>query len=216
MAKTILQRWTDSFSGEENAPDASRDKTSNQVNRVTNTLSDRGIGMNNWTSLKPVQPGRYSQKIALLWDLYLGEGVAAQKSTDAGDIGLKDAALALGDIKFDGGTYGSVDAAGNALLNGIARNNNIRAHGVTDAMNAFQTGKFGGATYANRFGAFFAGMDAVTDISNFVKNNYRMAAANPNGDFSNFTAHAFTDSGSKNGRPDRLPTTTLDTLAPTQ
>ena len=47
MAKTILQRWTDSFSGEENAPDASRDKTSNQVNRVTNTLSDRGIGMNN-------------------------------------------------------------------------------------------------------------------------------------------------------------------------
>ena len=214
MAKTILQRWTDTFSGEENAPDASRDKTSNQVNKVTNTLADRGIGMNNWTSLNPVQPGRHNQKIALLWDLYLGEGVAAEKSTDGGDIALKAADLELGDIKFDGGTYKTAGAAGNAILNGIARNNNIRSGGVTDAINAFQTKTFRGVTYGSGTDAFMAGMDAVTDISNFVKNNYRLAAANPSGAFSNFTAHAFTDTSNKDGA--ELSTTTLDTLAPTQ
>lgn len=210
MAKTILQRWTDTFSGEENAPDASRDKTSNQVNKVTNTLADRGIGMNNWTSLNPVQPGRHNQKIALLWDLYLGEGLAAEKSTDGGDIALRTQQLGLGDIKFDSATYKTADAAGVAILNGIARNNNIRAGGVTDAINAYHAEE----DDSKKYDAFFLGMDKVTALTNFVKNNYRMAAANPNGDFSNFTAHAFTDTSNDDGA--ELSTTTLDTLAPTQ
>ena len=214
MAKTILQRWTDNFLGESNAPDASRDKTSNQVNKVTNTLSDNAIGMNNWTSLNPVQPGRHNQKIALLWDEYLGNGLLARKSTDAGDIALKADNLNLGDIKVDGATYNDTTAAGTAILNGVARNNNVRSAGVTDALNAFQTKTFRGATYETGMEAFAAGADFVEDVKVFVKNNYRMAAANPNGDFSNFTAHALTDTSNQAGQ--LLVTTTLDTLAPTQ
>ena len=205
MARTILQRWTDTFLGASNAPDADRDKTSNQVNRVKNTLSDKAIGMNNWTSLNPVQPGRHNQKIALLWDEYLGNGLLGRKSTDAGDIALKADNLDLGDIKVDGATYKDTTAAGTAILNGVAKNNNVRSSGVTDALNAFQTGGFD---------AFFAGADKVEDIKVFVKNNYRMAAANPNGTFSSFTAHALTDTSNQAGQ--LLATTKLDTLAPTQ
>lgn len=214
MAKTILQRWTDTFLGASNAPDADRDKTSNQVNRVKNTLSNPSIGMNNWTSLNPVQPGRHNQKIALLWDEYLGNGLLGRKSTDAGDIALKAEDLDLGDIKVDGATYKDTTAAGTAILNGVARNNNVRSGGVTDAINAFQTKTFRGVTYADGFDAFAAAADYVEDIKVFVKNNYRMAAANPNGAFSSFTAHAFTDTSNQAGQ--LLTTTKLDTLAPTQ
>ncbi len=187
MADTILQKWTNTFSGQQNAPDASREKTSNQVNRVVNSLSDRAIGMNNWTSLNPVQSGRYTMKVGLLWDQFLGAGISmasASISVDGGDISLRSTQLGL-DTKFEGATYQSKQAAGNAALNGVARNNNVRAQGVTDAINAFNTGGFD---------AFFKALDNVTEINAFVKNNYRLAVANPNGVFSNFTAAGFSNS----------------------
>ena len=204
MAQTILQKWTNTFSSQQNAPDASREKTSNQVNRVVNSLSDRAVGMNNWTSLNPVQSGRYTMKIGLLWEQFLGDSnpiAVASNSIDGGDISLRSAQLGL-DTKFEGATYQNKQSAGNAALLGVARNNNIRAKGVTDAINAFNTGGFE---------AFFKAGDNVTEINAFVKNNYRLAAANPNGVFSNFTTAGFSNEVDGENK-----TTTLDTLAPTQ
>ena len=209
MATTILKKWQDSFGGANGDPTKNRAKTSRSSVYVRNTLSDPALGGNDWAYGNEVPTYRHTGKVGLLWDHFLNPNVgdatvaaartAGNVGVDAGDQSLDSSKLSMGILGYDRTKYQNRGAAAAAVLTAISANNNIRSIGLTDAIDAFQRVGFGDTGEAlNQAGAvkgFFYFMDKVQPIAanNFIKNNYRLAAANPDGVFSNFTSAAFSD-----------------------
>lgn len=183
MPTTLLQKWSNAFAT--TPPDAERAKTSGGVNSISNSLSDDALGMNNWNSTIPIPSTRHTQKIGLLWDLFL--------NPDAADIGfgangnVTDPLLnnvGTIDTQFDSKTHGNKETATHNIMNAIIRQNNIRVTGIAEAFEAA----------ARSSDDFYTLVDKIRPATTFVKNNYRLAAADPNGNFSIFTDKAMADS----------------------
>jgi len=183
MPTTLLQKWSNAFAT--TAPDAERTKTSGGVNSISNSLSDNGLGMNNWNSTIPIPSTRHTQKIGLLWDLFLNP-----TATDIGfgaNGNIEDPLLnnvGTMDTQFDSKTHGDKGTATHNIMNAIIRQNNIRVTGIAEAFEAA----------AKNSDDFYTLVDKIRPATTFVKNNYRLAAADPNGNFSVFTGKAMADS----------------------
>ena len=182
MPNTLLQQWHRAFRGPSNAPDANRYKTSGGKNAIKNSLSDQALGMNNWTSKTPVPSTRHTQKIGLLWDTFLNPQSADPSFGNGGNV--TDPELqntGAMSVRFDGKTHRRKQRATSNVVNAVIRQNNIRVTGIAEAYNAFLKGGYD---------EFFKYVDKIKVAESFTKNNYRLAAADENGSFSNLTSRA--------------------------
>ena len=184
MPTTLLQKWSNAFEGD--SPDTQRSRTSGGVNSIRNTLSDAGLGMNNWNSKSPIPSTRHTQKIGLLWDTFLNPNAPDASFGNGGNVTdpLLNNVGAM-DTQFDSKTHGDKKTASNNIVQAVIKQNNIRVTGVAEAFVAFAKGNYDD---------FFAAADKIRPATTFVKNNYRLAAADPNGNFSIFTDRAMADS----------------------
>ena len=125
---------------------------------------------------------RHTQKIGLLWDTFLNPQSADPSFGNGGNIidpELENTGAMS--VRFDGKTYRRKQRATSNVVNAVIRQNNIRVTGASEAYNAFQRGGFN---------AFFKYADKIKLAETFTKNNYRLAAADENGNFSNLTSRA--------------------------
>jgi len=165
-----MEKWNTLFPN--GSPDANRDKTSKTSDAITNPLSEVSGLDNKYTSTSPVPTGRKSQAISVLWHNWCGVG------------GDSDASLNHLTVAF--GNNERLAAKKKDYVEGVSKNVTVRKV-ETDAIEEVTQQQYG------KTHVMTEGVPAV--LASYTKQNYRLAAANPEGLFSNFTGKPMTNGG---------------------
>jgi hypothetical protein len=175
MAQTLMEKWAASFPS--GSPDANRTATSKSSDAIRNPLSSRSGLDNNYNSGRPLPVGRKSASISVLWDAFCNvksDSDASMNMHLTDNFGsLKDLGSYAGDIK-------------KKMKNALSKNVTVRKV-ETDAIEEVTQQQYG------KTHVMTEGVPAV--LASYTKQNYRLAAANPEGLFSNFTGKPMTNGG---------------------